>query len=193
MRRRDRWGGWDWISDVFSPALPALPRGTAELRLCAGGEGGELDDEPLHGTRGRRLRQARLERRGDVVAVRGGVLERGLGEPRGGALELGPRAHRLHAPPRAAPMPPRALDPPLEREHEHLPVRHRREEGQGDADRLREPPADDRLRGRPRPEPPPAATGAPELRYDRLLRQRGDLPQRAEPELPEPPVRVGIE
>src|SRR5207247_7114201 len=42
-------------------------------------------------------------------------------------------------------------------------------------------------------EPPPAATGAPELRYDRLLGQRGELPQRAEPELPEPPVRVGIE
>src|SRR5437016_2859745 len=36
-------------------------------------------------------------------------------------------------------------------------------------------------------------TGAPELRYDRLLGQRGELPQRAEPELPEPPVRVGIE
>src|SRR5438445_13671236 len=174
----------DLLDGAPQGAPLAGPRGGTrvpgeELQLVgARGEGGELDDEPLHGARGRRLRQARLERRGDVVAVRGGVLERGRGEPRGGALELGPRAHRLHAPPRAARMPQRALDQPLEREHEHLPVRHRREEGEGGADRLGERAADDRVRGRARREPPPAATGAPELRYDRLLGQRGELPQR---------------
>ena len=82
----------DLLDGAPQGAPLAGPRGGTrvpgeELQLGgARGEGGELDDELLDGARGRRLREPRLERCGDVVAVSGGILERGCGEPRGGVV-----------------------------------------------------------------------------------------------------------
>src|SRR5437868_4162822 len=74
-----------------------------------------------------------------------------------------------------------------------LPLGNRREIGDGGGDRLRRLAADDPLRGLAGREPPQAAPGATELRDHRFLRKRREVPNRAEPEQPQPAVRVWIE
>src|SRR6266566_1348525 len=94
---------------------------------------------------------------------------------------------------RPARAPERALDQLLQRVREQLPLGNRREIGDGGGDRLRRLAADDPLRGLAGREPPQAAPGATELRDHRFLRKRREVPNRAEPEQPQPAVRVRIE
>src|SRR5207244_9150429 len=102
----------------------------------ARGEGGELDDEPLYRSGGRRPLELRLERRRDALPRRGRVLEGRCREPGGPVLELGVYAHYLHAPPAAARIPERTVDELVQCVREQVPLADRSEKREGGHDRL---------------------------------------------------------
>src|SRR5207247_2097848 len=127
------------ISPISSPARTSPPRTSRGARIAreqlqlrgARGEGGELDDEPLHGSGGRRPLELRLERRRDALPRRGRVLQGRCNEPGGPVLELGVHAHDLHAPSTAARIPERAVDELVQCMGEQVAITDRSKKRQG--------------------------------------------------------------
>src|SRR3989449_4430627 len=208
-------GPWLHLDDVIQhrPSDPErdLPRGALERTSSPGasrgariareqlqlrgarGEGGELDDESLHGSGGRRPLELRLERRRDALPRRGRVLQGRCNEPGGPVLELGVHAHDLHAPATAARIPERAVDELVQCMGEQVAITDRSKKRQGGHDRLGHHPSHHRLRHESRREPPQPPAGAAELRHDGFLRKRDERAQRLDAELQQPAVRVGVE
>src|SRR5882762_3062782 len=156
-------------------------------------EGGELDDESLHRSGGRRPLELRLERRRDALSRRGRILEGRGYEPGGPMLELGAQSHYLHAPAATARIRDRAVDELVQCVGEQVPLADWGEKREGGHDRLWYDPSDHRLRFECRREPPQPPAGAAELRHDGFFRQRDERAQRLDAELPQPAMRVGVE
>ena len=108
-------------------------------------------------------------------------------------LELGARPDDLHPPAAAAWIPQRALDQPVERVYQQLPLADGRKERERGDDRLRRHPPHHPLGNPPRREEPQPPAGAAELRYHRFFGQRGECAQRPDAELTQATMRVGIE
>src|SRR6266513_2244199 len=156
-------------------------------------ESGELDDQPLHRSGGRRTLELCLERRRDALPRRGWVFEGRGHEPGGAVLELGAHPNDLHAPSAAARISERAVDELVQCVCEQVPLADRSEKREGGHDRLGRYPPHHRLRHEPCREPPQPPAGAAELRHDGFLRKRHERAQRLDAELQQPAMRVGVE
>src|SRR5437899_1301311 len=159
----------------------------------AGSKGGELDDEPLHRTGGRRPLELCLERCRDALSRRGGVFESRCHEPGGPVLELGAHPNDLHAPAAATRISERAVDELVQCMGEQAPLADRGEKRESGHDRLGHDPSHHRLRHESRREPPQPPARATELRHDGFLRKRDERAQSLDAELLQPAMRVGVE